>query len=94
MRLSDYIKQRREALGMNRAALTRAIWGTKWDGKIHPNYSTLRAWEIAGASPDERNRKLLAKALSIPVMVLDLVEHGIPFTINPETNVVEILDNA
>lgn len=96
MSLADYIVRRRKALGMNRAALARVMWGDnpRNGSAVHTNYSTLESWEKQGVHPYAHNRKLLAKALRVPDMVLDLEEHGIPYAYNPETNVIEILSDA
>ena len=96
MSLGDYIVRRRKALGMNRSKLAHVIWGSTYraGSTVHTNYSTLELWERGGVSPYEHNRKLLAKALRVPALVLDLEEHGIPYAINHETNVIEILSDA
>ena len=95
MSLADFITKRRKDLGMNRAALARAMWGDslRAGSTVHTNYTTVEAWDKNGVSPYEHNRKLLAKALRVPDMVLDLEEHGIPYILNTETNVVEILND-
>lgn len=96
MSLANYIVRRRKALGMNRAALARVMWGDslRAGSTVHTNYTTLESWEKEGVHPYAHNRKLLAKALRVPDMVLDLEEHGIPYAYNPETKIVEILSDA
>lgn len=95
MSLGTYITKRRKELGLNRAALARAMWGNslRAGSTVHTNYSTLESWEKQGVSPYADNRKLLAKALRVPDFVLDLEENGIPYILNTETNVVEVLSH-
>lgn len=94
--IGQFIIKRRKELGMNRAQLARVMWGKTLNASrtVSTNYSTLEAWEKFGVTPDANNRKMLAKALLVPDLVFDLEEHGIPYTLNPETKIVEVLFDA